>query len=217
MDKENDGLLYSEFSNLLRYVCQDSESYKDYLTELDSATGDGDMGITISKGFKAIEKTLETTHKNIGQLLIKAGMDFNNAAGSTMGALFGMALMRSGKCLGDLNMVDLNVFFQIVSCAEESIIDKGKAEIGGKTMLDALDPARMSLKSSLENNDSIEIALEKAYLASEQGCEKTKQMQATSGRSRWLGERTLGHADPGAAFISLLFKSISENYKKVKN
>lgn len=216
MDKEINGLSYSEFSNLFMYVCQDSESYKDYLTELDSATGDGDLGITISKGFKAIEETLKGSHKNIGQLLIKAGMDFNNAAGSTMGALFGMALMRAGKCLADLEKVDLKVFYQIVSCAEESIIEKGKAELGGKTMLDALDPARLSLKYSLDNNESTELALEKAYFASEKGCKNTKQMQATSGRSRWLGERTLGHVDPGAAFISLLFKSIYENYQKMK-
>jgi dihydroxyacetone kinase-like protein len=214
MDNVNDGLTYEEFVQLFRCVCHDAESYKDYLTDLDSAIGDGDLGITIFRGFQAVEKTLELSHRNIGELLLRAGIDFINAASSTGGLLIGSAMMTAGKCMGDKISLTLYSFYEIVSCVEESIMEKGKAELGDKTMLDAIDPIRLSLKNSLDNNESVEIALEKACKASEEGSEATRAMQALKGRSRWLGERTIGHLDPGAVFISLLMKSIFTHYRK---
>lgn len=208
MDKENDGLTHEEFVQLLRSVCHDAESYKDYLTELNSAIGDGDLGITIFRGFHAVEKTLDVPHKNIGQLLMRAGIDFINAASSTGGLLIGSAIISAGKCIGDKSSITLSTFYEIVSCVEEEIMEKGKAELGDKTMLDAIEPIRLSLKISLDKNEPVKIALKKAYKASEQGSEATRAMQASKGRSRWLGERTIGHLDPGAVFISLLMKSI---------
>lgn len=216
MDTENKYLTYEKFTKILKNICHNIISHKDYLNELDSATGDGDLGITVDRGFQAIEKVLDVDHNNIGQLLIKSGMEFNNSAGSTMGALFGMALMRAGKRVGDINKLDLSDYYQLISCAEESIREKGKSQVGDKTMLDALAPACNSIKDSLENQDSTEDALRKAYLAAEDGSEKTKTMKASSGRSRWLGERTIGHPDPGAVFISLIMKTIYENYKNEK-
>lgn len=217
MDNVISGLTYEEFALLLKCVCQDAESFKDHLSELDSAIGDGDLGITISRGFRAIEKTLEVKQKNAGQLLIKAGIEFNNSACSSMGVFFGTAMTSAGKAVGDKIVVDLAAFYQIVSSMQESISEKGKAQPGDKTMLDAFEPLRLSLKRSLEQNDPCKTALEKAYQASVDGSESTKAMQAVRGRARWLGERTIGHLDPGAVFISLIMKSIFENYEKVKN
>ncbi len=212
MDKGKDGLTYKEFSKLLKSICQDAENYKDYLNELDSAVGDGDLGITVSRGFNAVEKTLEKKHKNIGQILIKAGMDFNNAACSTMGFLLGMALMRMGSCIADKETLDLSAFYSMIFCAEESIKERGKAELGDKTMLDAIDSITVSLKKSIENKDSCAVAVEKAFHASEQGCEKTRNMLAVRGRARWLGTQTIGQLDPGAVLISLIMKSIYEYF-----
>jgi phosphoenolpyruvate---glycerone phosphotransferase subunit DhaL len=214
MDKENDGLTHEEFVKLLKSVCHDVESYKDYLTDLDSAIGDGDLGITIFRGFQAVEKTLDLPHKNIGELLMRAGIDFINAASSTGGLLIGSAIISAGKCIGDKTSITLSSFHKIVSCAEEEIMEKGKAEPGDKTMLDAIEPIRLSLNISLSKNEPGKIALEKAFKASEQGSEATRVMQASKGRSRWLGERTIGHLDPGAVFISLLMKSIYLHYPK---
>ena len=208
METTTNGLTYNEFKDLLRKVCQDAESYKDFLTELDSAIGDGDLGITIYRGFQAVEKSLELPHENIGQLLMRAGVDFINAASSTGGFLIGSAIISAGKCIGDKVSISLFTFYEIVTCSEEEIREKGKAELGDKTLLDALEPIRISLKNSLETKEPIDIALKKAYEASEQGSEATRTMRALKGRARWLGERTLGHLDPGAVFISLIMKSI---------
>jgi phosphoenolpyruvate---glycerone phosphotransferase subunit DhaL len=212
MDNVNDGLTHEQFVELFRCVCHDAESYKDYLTDLDSAIGDGDLGITILRGFQAVERTLEVSYKNIGQLLMRAGIDFINAASSTGGLLIGSAMISAGKCVGDKTSITLDTFYEMVSCAEEEIIEKGKAEPGDKTMLDAIEPIRLSLKKSLDNNEPTKIAIKKAYEASEQGSESTRVMQAKKGRARWQGERTIGHIDPGAVFISLIMKSIYSHY-----
>jgi phosphoenolpyruvate---glycerone phosphotransferase subunit DhaL len=217
MDNVHTGLTYEEFTSLLKCICQDAESFKDYLSDLDSAIGDGDLGITISRGFHAVEEILEVKHKHIGQLLIKAGISFNNSACSTMGVLFGTALTSAGKTIGDTELIDLSAFSQIVCSMEESIADKGKAVLGEKTMLDAIDPVRLSLLSSMDKKEVGIVALEKAYQASTQGSETTREMQAAKGRSRWLGERTIGHLDPGAVFISLIMKSILDNFKKLRS
>jgi phosphoenolpyruvate---glycerone phosphotransferase subunit DhaL len=214
MDNTTNGMTYEEFVKLLKRVCQDVESYKDYLTDLDSAIGDGDLGITIHRGFQAIEKSLEVAHKNIGQLLMRAGIDFINAASSTGGFLIGSAIISAGKCIGEKVSISLATFYDIVVCSEEEIREKGKAELGDKTMLDALEPIRLSLKNSVDIKESIDLALKKAYEASVQGSEATRYMQAKKGRSRWLGERTVGHLDPGAVFISLMMKSIYLYYIK---
>jgi len=215
MDKGKIGITYNEFSKLLKCICRDTESYKDYLNELDSAVGDGDLGITVSRGFNAVEKTIETKFKNIGQLLLKAGMDFNNAASSTMGSLLGMALMRTGSCMGDKDVLDLPAFYKMIISVEESIKERGKAELGDKTMLDAIDPIRLSLKNSIEKKESCSVALEKVYRASEKGSENTKTMLAVRGRARWLGTQTIGHLDPGAVLISLIMKSVYEHFLEV--
>ena len=211
MDKGKDGLTYKEFSKLLKRICQEAENYKDYLNELDSAVGDGDLGVTVSRGFKAVEKTLEKKHKNIGQLLIKAGMDFNNAACSTMGFLLGMALIRMGSCIAEKENIDLSAFYSMIYYAEESIKERGKAELGDKTMLDAIDSVTLSLKKSIEEKDSCMVAVEKAFHASEKGCEMTRPMLAVRGRARWLGAQTIGHLDAGAVLINLIMKSIYEH------
>jgi len=210
----NEGLNYNEFSEILRRVSREMKGLKDYLIELDLATGDGDLGITISHGFTAVEETIETKPESVSQLLIKSGIAFNNAAGSTMGALFGMALMRAGKEVRDNEQVDLQAFLKMIIGMETSIKEKGKAEVGDKTILDALVPARIALEKSLAENTPVLPSLEQAYLASAKGAENTKSMQATYGRSRWLGERTIGFVDPGAVFISLFFKAIWESYRQ---
>ncbi len=207
------GLSYLEFSTILEQVSQKMREYKDYLTELDSATGDGDLGITINHGFLAVEETIRSNPGNASQLLIKGGMAFNNAAGSTMGALFGMALMRAGKTIRDQELINLESFMMMVKGMEESIKEKGKADVGDKTILDALVPARQSLETSIQQGIAVEEGLKRAYIAASEGAEKTKTLQATHGRSRWLGERTIGFADPGAIFAGLFFKSIWECYK----
>jgi len=216
MDNTTAGLTYEDFVELLRRVSQDAESYIDYITVLDSAIGDGDLGITIHRGFQAIEKSLEVPHKNIGELLMRAGIDFINAASSTGGFLIGSAIISAGKCMGEKDSITLSSFYEIVTCSVEEIKEKGKAELGDKTMLDALEPIRLSLKNSLVKNEPIIIALKKAYEAAEQGSESTRGMLASKGRSRWLGERTIGHLDPGAVFISLIMKSVYSYYVNMK-
>lgn len=216
MEKVKCGLDYKEFTDLLGKLCLDMISQKDNLNELDSAIGDGDLGNTVYRGFRAVQSTLELENKNIGQLLIRAGINLNNAACSTMGFLFGMALMRAGICIGDKDCITLKTIYAMVESIEDSIKEKGEAELGDKTMLDAIDPIRLSLKKSIRDNDSTEDALENAVQASRKGCNATRDMRAFKGRSRWLGERTIGHIDPGAYFICLIVESISRYYMNKK-
>jgi phosphoenolpyruvate---glycerone phosphotransferase subunit DhaL len=211
MDNDEHGFTYDEFVIVLHEICHDAESYKDLLNQLDSEIGDGDLGVTVSRGFKAVEKALEIKQKNIGQLLIKSGLKFTQAASSTMGVLFGRGMMRAGICLGDREMIDLPTFFNMVSSFEDAIVEKGKSQMGDKTMLDAIDPIRLSLQKSIENNSSTEKAIEDAYLAAKNGSEATRPMKALRGRSRWLGDQTIGHIDSGAVFISLIMKSIHDH------
>jgi phosphoenolpyruvate---glycerone phosphotransferase subunit DhaL len=204
-----------DVAGILATLTHDMQAQKDYLIELDSAVGDGDLGITVDRGFQGVRDGLEGHAADIGKMLFKAGFDFSNSAGSTMGALMGTAFMRAGKLAQGKIEISLDDLAQMVKAAEDGIREKGKASPGDKTMLDALIPGREALEAAAAHGASFAAAMLSAQEAAEKGAIATTNMQATFGRARWLGERVVGHQDPGATLVFLMAKSLCASLEKM--
>ena len=202
---------------MLVAMTHDLEAAKDTLIELDSAVGDGDLGITVARGCRALREGLDENGLDVGRILMKAGMDFSNAAPSTMGALLGAAFMAAGKALQGQSELSLQDIARAVEAAEDRIREKGKAQPGDKTMLDALVPARVALEEAAEQEDDLVVAFQKARDAAEAGMLSTVNMKAAFGRARWLGERTIGHQDPGATMVVLMATSLAQSARHAVN
>ena len=175
---------------------------KDFLTELDMPIGDSDHGINLARGFQAVEAKLPTLEgKDAGTILKTVGMTLVSTVGGASGPLYGTAFMKAGaKMAGkmELGIEDLAVMLHE---AVEGIKMRGKSTVGEQTMLDAMVPALDALKETG--------SLKAALVAAEAGVEKTKDMIATKGRASYLGERSLGHQDPGATSFTLLLSVIA--------
>ena len=176
---------------------------KDFLTELDMPIGDSDHGINLARGFQAVAGKLPTlADKDAGTILKNVGMTLVSTVGGASGPLYGTAFMKAGaKMAGkmELNMEDLILMLHE---AVEGVKMRGKSTTGEQTMLDAMVPALEALKESG--------SLAAALVAAEEGVERTKGMVATKGRASYLGERSLGHQDPGATSFTLLLGVIAK-------
>lgn len=178
---------------------------KEYLTQLDSAIGDADHGINMTKGFKAVKSKLPTLKdKDCGSVLKTVGMTLVSTVGGASGPLYGTAFMRAGQAVGSKDNLKLKDLPLTLDAALIGIKDRGKAVKGEKTIVDALEPAVEVLKES-DIEVQTEAALTKALSAAKQGMEYTKTIIAKKGRASYLGERSIGHQDPGATscFIML--------------
>jgi dihydroxyacetone kinase-like protein len=191
------------------------QASKDNLNELDAAVGDGDLGITMSRGYTAVIEGLGNPSRDIGRVLFKAGVDFSNAAASTTGALVASAFMNAAKQMQGRADAGLAEITGMVKAAEEAIRAKGKAKPGDKTMLDAIVPAREAMEEALSQGLTLLAALQKALGAAEAGMLDTVGMKAAVGRARWLGERTVGHQDPGATAVFMQLEAVVAAIKRV--
>ncbi len=183
---------------------------RDNLNQLDALAGDGDMGISMAKGFEAVIQGLNEGYADIGRMLSSAGIRFNEAAGSTIGALMSTALMRAGKALRGKSELDMADVVTLFDTAAKGIMERGKANLGDRTLLDALIPATEALREALEAGEDPQASLKKATLAAERGVEATRGMVPLFGRARWLPERARGQRDPGAVAMHIVFKTLSE-------
>ena len=178
---------------------------KDFLTELDMPIGDSDHGINMARGFQAVtEKLPALAEKDAGFILKTVGMTLVSTVGGASGPLYGTAFMKAGaKMAGktELNMDDLMAMLQE---AIEGIKMRGKATTGEQTMLDAMVPAFEAMQTEGDPAARLQAGL----AAAQEGVERTKDMVATKGRASYLGERSLGHQDPGATSFTLLFSVI---------
>ena len=192
---------------ILRNISNKINEQKDYLTQLDNEIGDGDHGVNLARGFTEVDKKLDTlTDKDIGTILKAVGMTLVSSVGGASGPLYGTAFMYAGKQVSDKFEIDINDFKEIIKVAIEGVQVRGKAVRGEKTMLDSMIPA---LEAMNEENDS-KACLNKAIDAANKGIEYTKTIIATKGRASYLGERSLGHQDPGATSFTYLLEAISE-------
>ena len=179
--------------------------------DLDAACGDGDLGVTMELGFRAVAEGLTALQgEDIGTLLMKSGMNFNRAASSTFGTIMATALMRAGKVVTGRDDLEPIHMIDMLRAAEDGIRQRGKAQPGDKTVLDALIPLNETLSHHIESGKNLPDALDKTVDAVRLAVEKTKEMTAKTGRSRWLGDRAAGTPDPGAVVLLWMLEAFSE-------
>lgn len=180
---------------------------KIYLTELDSAIGDADHGVNMDRGFGAVLDKLPTlADKDIGALLKAVGMTLVSTVGGAGGPLYGTWFMRAGAALDGKTAADANDLLAAFQAGLAGVVQRGKAATGEKTMLDAMTPAVDAMQSALAAGADTATALNAAAAAAEQGMTATIPLLATKGRASYLGERSIGHQDPGATSSALLFR-----------
>ncbi|MBQ6434512.1 MAG: dihydroxyacetone kinase subunit L [Synergistaceae bacterium] len=188
---------------------------KDFLTELDREIGDSDHGINMARGFQAVMEKLSPDESDIGAVLKKVGMTLLSKVGGASGPLYGTAYMEAGKVMAgktEVNSDDMKLIFE---SAIAGIQKRGKAVKGEKTMLDALIPASEKYSQKISEGENLISALESACESAREGVEFTKTIIATKGRASYLGERSIGHQDPGATSATLTIEAIL-NYMKAK-
>ncbi len=188
---------------------------KEYLTQLDSAIGDADHGTNMKRGFdKVMEKLPGVADKDIGNILKTTGMTLISSVGGASGPLYGTFFMRAGMSAAAKEELSGEDLAALLQAGVDGLIQRGRAQLGDKTMIDAWMPALDAMRKSLgEGNDTI-TALEAAVQAAEQGMEDTIPLQAKKGRASYLGERSIGHQDPGATSSYLMLKTLLETLKE---
>ena len=202
----------NEFIQIILSICDNVEKEKDYLSELDRATGDGDHGVTMSIGWNAVKEKITTLDDNLtfDKICIQIASSFLSAVGASAGPLYATALMRGGAKLKDLSVINSSHISDFFEAAANGIQDRGKANLGDKTMLDVWFPAAEKIKETSNNTEDIIEILEKGSHAANESMLSTKEMLSKKGRSSKLGERSKGHIDPGAASSALIFKTFHE-------
>lgn len=201
--------MFGEISSIM-------EENRDYLCELDGAIGDGDIGLTMSRGFKTIKEYMaENKFDEIGSLLLQSGIKFAESAPSTMGTLMASGLMKAGMAAKGKTELDLKDFYEVLKGMESGIMDRGRANAGDKTVLDSLIPATSSLEQSITENDRLPVAIEKAYHAAVKGMNDTKDMQAKHGRAGRYLEKSIGKIDPGATVGALFYQGMHQYMESV--
>ena len=187
---------------------------KDYLTELDAKIGDADHGINMVRGFKKVAEKLPTiADKDIGNILKTTGMTLISSVGGASGPLYGTFFMRAaiaGSGKEELNATNLCAMFK---GGVDGIIQRGRPNLGDKTMFDAWAPALAAMQLELSNSSDTLTIVEAGAAAIEQGMKNTIMLQAKKGRASYLGERSIGHQDPGATSSCLIFKMLLEVLK----
>lgn len=200
-----------QMAAIIEGMAKKIEAEKDYLTQLDNEIGDGDHGINLARGFEAVEKKLPSlAGGDIGALLKGVGMQLVSTVGGASGPLYGTAFMKAGMACKGLTELDGPAFVKAMEAAVDGIKMRGKATEGEKTMLDALCPALKVMQDEVAAGKSLKEVLQDAAAAAEKGVEYTKTIIATKGRASYLGERSLGHQDPGATSSLYLLQVLAE-------
>jgi phosphoenolpyruvate---glycerone phosphotransferase subunit DhaL len=186
---------------------------REHLTQLDAAMGDADHGSNMDRGLKAVVAALDAAEPSSAGARLKAvGMTLVSTVGGTSGPLFGTLFIRMGSSLGDVQDVTGAQFATALRAGLEGVLARGKPELGDKTMYDALGPAVDALDEALGEGAELPAALSRACAAAEDGRDATATMVARKGRGSYLGERTVGHQDPGATSIALLVQAAVETF-----
>jgi len=183
---------------------------RDYLTQLDAAIGDADHGSNMTRGFAAVEVKLGELDGSTppGKVLIAAGQTLVSTVGGASGPLWGTALRRAGRALGDSETVEPLQLVAALEAAVAGVVELGAAQPGDKTMVDALQPAVDALRAAVEAGSPVGAAAAAAREAAEEGMRSTVPMLARKGRASYLGERSIGHQDPGATSAALIMAAL---------
>ena len=207
MGKEN--LDLSDTIEMVKQVALSIIDSEPLLTDADRNLGDGDHGLGMERGMKAvIEKIENSSFNQISDVFKSAGMAMMSSMGGASGALFGTLFMNGGKALNGEETLNSDGLKSFLNAANEGVKSRGGASPGDKTMIDALEPAAQ------EASENISLPLYELIIlvsqAADRGKEESKDMIATMGRAKTLGERSLGHPDAGACSVAIILKSMSE-------
>lgn len=184
---------------------------RDSLMRFDAEIGDADHGTNMDRGFTAVAERLESLEgASPREVLVTAGSTLVATVGGASGPLWGTALRRAGRVLGDPDEFGPAGLADALDAALAAIVELGEADVGDKTMVDALAPAVKTLRIRLENGDSPVEAAAAARAAAEEGAKSTVSLQARKGRASYVGERSIGHQDPGAASTVIIFAALEE-------
>ena len=195
----------------LQQLAQVLNENRDYLTQLDSPIGDADHGINMDRGFKAVIAKLPTVaNMDIGSILKTVGTTLVSTVGGASGPLYGTAFLRAGMASAGKHELYEADYISLLEAALEGIKARGKAQPGEKTMVDALTPALAAAKEALAQGLDLAQITRRASDAAEDGMKATIPMLATKGRASYLGERSIGHQDPGATSSWLILKTLAD-------
>lgn len=190
---------------------------RDELTALDAAIGDADHGANLDRGFTAVMARLPSVaDKDIGTVLKTTGMTIVSTVGGASGPLYGTAFVRAGMALADRHELSTEEVLLALEAALDGIVARGKAQRGEKTMVDALAPAIEALRVALAAGKPLGWALQVAADAAEAGAKATIPMLALKGRASYLGERSIGHQDPGATSTAYLLRALAMTCSRVE-
>jgi phosphoenolpyruvate---glycerone phosphotransferase subunit DhaL len=205
---------YDDVLDWIRRFASEIEGSKDYLTQLDAAIGDGDHGINMNRGMSAVVAKVdaEAGDQDVGALLKTVGMTLVSTVGGAGGPLYGTLFLRMGAAVTGKSELGPDDWAAALDAGVAGVQDRGKAEPGDKTMIDALVPAREALKEALGGGATFADALRRSAAAAEQGMQGTVPLVARKGRASYLGERSAGHQDPGATSSHLLLEAAAETW-----
>lgn len=184
---------------ILEKVADEIIENKDYLTDLDRTIGDADHGINMAKGFKFTKEGLEGEFSDYKSLFNKVATTLLSKVGGASGPLYGSFFMKFAASLKDVDELNREAFNQAFAAGVEGVKQRGKAEVGDKTMVDVLEPVSEALNLGKSYEEVIKIA--------EESMQKTKDIKANKGRASYVGERSIGYIDPGAASSYIMIKT----------
>lgn len=194
---------------VIHKIAEKIEAEKDFLTELDSPIGDSDHGINLARGFKEVEKKIDAlAGKEPSEVLKTVGMTLVSTVGGSSGPLYGTGFMKLGMALKGKEEIVMADFLTGFEQAVEGIKVRGKAVRGEKTMLDAMIPALEAMKAQQDAGVAAKQVFAAGVEAAKEGVEYTKTIIATKGRASYVGERSIGHQDPGATSITMVLEVV---------
>jgi dihydroxyacetone kinase phosphoprotein-dependent L subunit len=213
-----ESLTSTQVKKMFLYVGEKVIESKPLLTKIDSVIGDGDHGIGMALGFtKAAENLNQQEFTTINDVFKTIGMSMISNMGGASGVIFGTMFTGGVKGLDPQAELNLPLLVEILEKSLKAIKERGKASLGDKTMIDALEPAVEGLKQSAQGNQSLLEGLKFAEENAAQGVEKSKDHVAKFGRAKSLGERAIGHQDAGATTVWIIFKSMREWVEEVSS
>jgi phosphoenolpyruvate---glycerone phosphotransferase subunit DhaL len=209
-------LATTDIARLFRDLARTIAAARDELCRLDGVIGDADHGIAMEQGFTAASKSIDAlaADATLADQWNAAAKGFLNAVGASSGPLYATAFMRAAKAAGARHELPMNDAPQLIVAMAEGIRSRGKAEVGEKTMADVWAPAAAAAERGMADGLPLKDIMARVREAAERGAESTKTMVATKGRAARLGERSLGHVDPGAASASMVLAVIADDWGK---
>ena len=201
----------TEIFAVLSAMADRMEEEKEFLTDLDNAIADGDHGINMARGFRAAaDKLPDLQDKDLGTVFRTFGMTLVSTVGGSAGPLYGTAFLRAGAAAAGKRELDADGFTECLKAAIDGVMARGKAVKGEKTMLDAMIPAYEAMSDAKKSAKERFLC---GVKAAEAGVEYTKTIAATKGRASYIGERSIGHQDPGATSFTYLLQTVEKAVK----